>query len=69
MWRKASSVDADLLREGEAVFEEMRSELESQVGAGALADAEDVLRALVGENVIRLHAPGWSGGEAGSDAD
>ncbi len=48
-----------LVREGEAIFDEMRDELEGQVGAGALAEAESVLRALVGDNTIRLNAPGW----------
>lgn len=49
-----------LLREGEAVFDEMREQLERHVGAEALATAESVLRALVGDNAIRLDSPGWA---------
>jgi DNA-binding MarR family transcriptional regulator len=53
-----------LLREGEAVFDEMRDQLAGQVGPDALATAEEVLRALVGENAIRLDAPGWAAADA-----
>ena len=49
-----------LLREGEAVFDEMRDELERQVGPAAVAEAEAVLRALVGDDTIRLNSPGWA---------
>lgn len=47
-----------LLREGEAVFDEMRDELEKQVGTESLAITEATLRALVGDNAIRLDSPG-----------
>jgi DNA-binding MarR family transcriptional regulator len=58
-----------LLREGEAIFEAMRDELEAQVGAESLAAAEDVLRALVGDNTIRLDSPGWASAEADVDGN
>lgn len=56
-----------LLREGEAVFDEMRDELGSRVGADALASLERTLRELVGDDAIRLDSPGSppGGGEPG----
>lgn len=47
-----------LLREGERVFDEMRDELGERVGRDALESMEDTLRALVGDNAIRLDSPG-----------
>lgn len=58
-----------LLREGETIFDEMRDELEREVGAQALAETENVLRALVGDKTIRLNSPGWAAADLdGSDA-
>jgi DNA-binding MarR family transcriptional regulator len=48
-----------LLREGEAVFDELREQWEKQVGPGPLAGVEDALRQLVGNKAVRLDAPGW----------
>ena len=56
-----------LMSEGEAVFEELRNQLELDVGAEALEQAEAVLQTLVGENAVRLDSPGWSAG--GVDGD
>ncbi|ADB29351.1 transcriptional regulator, MarR family [Kribbella flavida DSM 17836] len=49
-----------LLREGEAIFNELRDEWERQVGRDSIESLEHSLRSLVGENVIRLNSPGWS---------
>ena len=57
-----------LLREGEAVFDEMRDQLASQVGSESLATTEDVLRTLVGDKAIRLDAPGWAAAEVDGGA-
>jgi DNA-binding MarR family transcriptional regulator len=54
---------ASLLREGEAVFDEMRDRLMKQVGTEQVATLEETLRALVGDNAIRLDAPGWAAAE------
>jgi DNA-binding MarR family transcriptional regulator len=49
-----------MLREGEAIFEELREQWEKQVGAKPLAAVEETLKQLVGTNTIRLDAPGWT---------
>jgi DNA-binding MarR family transcriptional regulator len=49
-----------MLREGEAIFDELREQWEQQVGAGSLAAVEEALRRLVGSNTVRLDAPGWT---------
>jgi DNA-binding MarR family transcriptional regulator len=47
-----------LMREGEAVFDELRRDWESQVGAAKVAELEETLRQLVGEHVVRPGFPG-----------
>jgi DNA-binding MarR family transcriptional regulator len=49
-----------MLHEGESIFDELRDKWEKQVGAEALEGVENALRQLVGDNVIRLDAPGWA---------
>ena len=53
-----------LLREGEAIFDELRAQWEEQVGPESLVALADTLRVLVGDRTIRLDAPGWSAGDA-----
>ncbi|WP_037915255.1 MarR family winged helix-turn-helix transcriptional regulator [Actinacidiphila yeochonensis] len=48
-----------LLRQGEAIFEELRAQWEEQVGAASLSALEETLRPLVGDGAIRLDSPGW----------
>ncbi|MFH8466201.1 MarR family winged helix-turn-helix transcriptional regulator [Streptomyces sp. NPDC017991] len=52
-----------LLREGEAIFDEMREQWEERVsgvaGAASLTAVEETLRVLVGDHAIRLDSPGW----------
>jgi DNA-binding MarR family transcriptional regulator len=52
-----------MLREGEAIFDELREEWEKQVGAGPLSAVEETLRHLVGNSAVRLDAPGWIAGD------
>jgi DNA-binding MarR family transcriptional regulator len=47
-----------IMREGEAVLGELREQWEHQVGSGPLAQFEDTLRQLVGDNAVRLDTPG-----------
>ena len=47
----------DVLREGEAVFDELRARWEEQLGAAELARVEAGLRTLVGP--VDADAPGW----------
>ncbi|MFS8201605.1 MarR family winged helix-turn-helix transcriptional regulator [Streptomyces sp. CWNU-52B] len=48
-----------MLRQGEAIFDELRKQWESQVGAESLSALEETLRPFVGEGAIRLDSPGW----------
>ncbi|WP_392668414.1 MarR family winged helix-turn-helix transcriptional regulator [Streptomyces sp. LN785] len=48
-----------MLRQGEAIFDEMREQWEKQVGAESLSALEKALRSLVGDSTIRLDSPGW----------
>jgi DNA-binding MarR family transcriptional regulator len=55
-----------MLREGEAIFDDLREQWERQVGAGALSGIEDTLRQLVGDSPVRLDTPGSIAGDLGS---
>jgi DNA-binding MarR family transcriptional regulator len=55
-----------MLREGEAIFDELREQWEKQVGASTVSGLEDTLRQLVGNSPVRLDAPGWIAGDLGS---
>lgn len=61
--RRMKLVLTDLGREvistGEAIFDELRSAWEREIGAEAMADLEAQLARMVGEDPIRLDAPGW----------
>jgi DNA-binding MarR family transcriptional regulator len=49
----------DLLREGEAIFDELRDGWERRIGAAQLAELEERLTDLLGPTPVRLDAPGW----------
>ena len=46
-------------REGAAIFDDLREQWESRVGAGAVEQLERALRQLVGDDPIQLDTPGW----------
>jgi DNA-binding MarR family transcriptional regulator len=48
-----------MLREGAAIFDELRDQWEQQVGAEAVEQLERTLRQLLGSNTVRLDTPGW----------
>lgn len=48
-----------MMHEGEAIFDRLRAEWESQVGAEAVSALEQTLRQYVGANAIRIDSPGW----------
>lgn len=48
-----------MLREGEAIFDRLRTQWEQQVGTDAVAELERTLAAYVGPNVISIDSPGW----------
>jgi DNA-binding MarR family transcriptional regulator len=49
----------DVLREGEAIFEDLRARWEQKLGAAELARLEASLTTLVGDAAVRPDAPGW----------
>jgi DNA-binding MarR family transcriptional regulator len=50
----------ELMQAGDAVFAELRADWEAQVGRVRIAEAEEALRALVGDGVISVDSPDWS---------
>jgi DNA-binding MarR family transcriptional regulator len=49
----------DVLRTGEAIFNEMRTQWETEAGTDTIASLEVALRRLVGDSIIRLDSPAW----------
>jgi hypothetical protein len=49
-----------VLHEGERVFDDMREEFVEDVSEEPLAAFENVLRYIVGEDRVRIGAPGWT---------
>jgi DNA-binding MarR family transcriptional regulator len=49
----------EVLRQGEAIFDELRERWEQQIGVSELVTLESLLTSLVGDGSIRLEAPGW----------
>ena len=49
----------EVMRTGEAIFDELRERWKAQLGAGELEKLEKQLTALVGPQPVRLDAPGW----------
>lgn len=58
----------EVMREGEAVFEELRRQWERKIGPDELARLEASLVRLVGPSPVRLDAPGWIAGDGGPRA-
>ncbi|WBQ08406.1 MarR family winged helix-turn-helix transcriptional regulator [Kribbella sp. CA-293567] len=48
-----------LLRDGEAIFDELRDQWKQRIGAAKLAELESLLTELVGAQPVRLDTPGW----------
>ncbi|WP_282944599.1 MarR family winged helix-turn-helix transcriptional regulator [Cellulomonas endometrii] len=51
----------DVLREGEAVFQDLRARWEERLGTAELAHLEASLATLVGDATVNPGAPGWVG--------
>ena len=49
----------DVLRTGEAIFDELRDQWERQIGPAELASLEANLAGLVGDPPVRFDTPGW----------
>lgn len=50
---------AQVMSEGEQIFDTLRLQLEEQVGPAQFKAFEDTLRVLVGGHPVRPDAPGW----------
>jgi DNA-binding MarR family transcriptional regulator len=55
-------------REGAAIFDDLREQWKSQVGADAVEAVEHTLRQLLGNNPVQLDTPGWLMQDLGGDA-
>jgi DNA-binding MarR family transcriptional regulator len=49
----------EVMRQGEAIFDELRVRWEQQIGAAELARFEGQLAQLIGAGPIRFDTPGW----------
>lgn len=49
----------EVIRTGEAIFDELRHSWEREIGPEAMATLEEQLARMVGDEPIRLDAPGW----------
>jgi DNA-binding MarR family transcriptional regulator len=49
----------EVLRQGEATFDELRDQWERQIGPAQLESLETHLAALVGDPAVRFDTPGW----------
>jgi DNA-binding MarR family transcriptional regulator len=55
----------EVLRTGEAIFDELRDRWERQIGAAELEKLEAQLAALVGAQSVRFDTPGWMSRDLG----
>jgi DNA-binding MarR family transcriptional regulator len=63
---RVTELGFNLMREGEAVFEELREQWVRQIGAAQVANLEINLAALVGTSPARLDdIPGWMAQDLG----
>jgi DNA-binding MarR family transcriptional regulator len=49
----------DMLREGEAIFDDLRERWAREIGPDRLEELESDLTALVGRDAVRVDEPGW----------
>ena len=55
----------EVLRQGEATFDELRDQWERQIGPAQLESLETHLAALVGDPAVRFDTPGWMSRDLG----
>ena len=58
----------EVLRQGEATFDELRDQWERQIGPAQLESLETHLAALVGDPAVRFDTPGWMSRDLGEPA-
>jgi DNA-binding MarR family transcriptional regulator len=50
----------EMLRTGEAVFDDLRAQWEQQTGTAQVAALEEALKALVGDRALTIASPDWA---------
>jgi DNA-binding MarR family transcriptional regulator len=56
---QVTALGFEVMREGEAVFDELRDKWKRKIGAKQLERLETDLTALVGASPVRIDSPGW----------
>lgn len=56
---RVTPLGSTVMREGEAIFDELRRQWERTLGKKELALLEEQLATIVGDAPVRLDAPGW----------
>ena len=62
---QVTALGFDVMRQGEAVFDELRDQWAQQIGVGELDRIEDHLTALAGAQPVRFDTPGWIARDVG----
>jgi len=62
---QVTSLGFDILRTGEAIFDELRDQWERQIGPAELENLETHLTELVGTPPVRFDTPGWMSRDLG----
>ena len=62
---QVTALGFDVMRQGEAVFDELRDQWAQQIGAAELDRIEDHLAALAGAQPVRFDTPGWIARDVG----
>jgi hypothetical protein len=57
-----------VLRQGEAIFDELRDQWAQRIGAAELERIENHLTALIGVQPVRFDTPGWIARDVGDPA-
>ncbi len=63
---QVTALGFDVMRQGEAVFDELRDQWAQQIGAAELDRIEDHLTALAGAQPVRFDTPGWIARDVGA---
>ena len=56
---QVTALGFEVMRQGEAIFDELRDQWGRQIGAAQLAELEACLTKLVGPSPVRFDSPGW----------
>jgi DNA-binding MarR family transcriptional regulator len=56
---QVTPLGAEMMRQGEAIFDDLRHQWEQRLGKDELALLEEQLATIVGDVPIRIEAPGW----------